>query len=228
MTTISRRDRRRPLRILLSAGPTREPIDPVRFISNYSTGYMGAQLAREALVRRHIVTVVAGPGTVPTPPSARRIAVERSDEMARAMREGAKAADVVIMAAAVADFRPARRATGKLSRCGPRSIRLVPTPDIIAHLPRHSGQVVAAFAVESSQVVARAAVKLRRKRLDLLVAQQVNGTGAPFGRRSVQAWLLERGGSVVPLGVSSKTRIARVLLDKIEALWYGQPRRATA
>ena len=224
MTTISRRDRRRPLRILLSAGPTREPIDPVRFISNYSTGYMGSQLATEALARGHAVTVIAGPGTEPAPVAARRIAVERSDELERAMRQHAGAADVVIMAAAVADFRPARRATTKLARHGPRSLRLVPTPDIIARLPRHRGQVVAGFAVESGHVLSRAAAKLRRKRLDLLVAQQINGTGAPFGRRPVHAWLLERGGTVVPLGVCSKTRIARALLDKIEALWYGQPR----
>lgn len=219
---------RRALRILISSGPTREPIDPVRFISNYSTGYMGAQLAQAALARGHRVTIVAGLGTEPVPAGARTIAVERSDEMERALRDQARTADVVIMAAAVADFRPARRATTKLLRHGPQAIRLVPTPDIIARLPRRKGQVVAGFAVESGRVVPRAAAKLQRKRLDVLVAQQINGTGAPFGRRPVHAWLLERGGIAVPLGVCSKTRIARVLLDKIEALWYGQPRRADA
>jgi len=225
---MSSSSRRRPLRILLSAGPTREPIDPVRFISNYSTGYMGAQVAQVALARGHRVTVVAGLGTEPVPAGARTITVERSDEMERALREEAGTADVVIMAAAVADFRPARLATAKLARGGAQTIRLVPTPDIISRLPRRKGLVVAGFAVESSRVVARAAEKLHRKRLDVLVAQQINGTGAPFGRRMVHAWLLERGGAVMPLGVCSKTRIARVLLDKIETLWYGQPRRADA
>ena len=107
---------KRPLRIVISAGPTREPIDPVRFISNYSTGYMGACLAAEALQRGHRVTVVSGPGVGPLPGRARVVPVERAREMDAAMRRESRRADAVIMAAAVADFQPSRARGGKLAR----------------------------------------------------------------------------------------------------------------
>ena len=208
--------------MLISAGPTREPIDAVRFISNYSTGYMGARLAAEALARGHRVTLVSGPSVEPSPAGARVIPVETSVQMERALRAHAAGADVVIMAAAVADFRPARKSTAKLHRRSQVHLKLQATPDIIAQLPRRRHQLVVGFALESGPVVFRARQKLRAKRLDLLLAQQLNGTGAPFGRRHVNAWLLEPGGTVTNLGHLSKGRIARVLLDKIETLWYGQ------
>lgn len=228
------------MRILISSGPTREPLDPVRFLSNYSTGYMGAQLAAASLARGHRVTVVSGPATEPLPVKARVIRVERAAEMARALNEAARSADVVIMAAAVSDFRPSRRsAASKLSRRGALHLALEATPDIIARLPRRPRQVVVGFALETHGVVARANAKLRAKRLDLVLAQQVrhdsalhperrrgtqraNGTEGPFGRHPVRAWLLSRDGNVEPLGMVSKPKVARVLLDKIEALWYGQ------
>ena len=224
--------RKRPLRVLISAGPTREPLDPVRFISNYSTGYMCARLAAEALARGHRVTVVSGPSAEPLPPKARRIAVEQAAEMERTMRWQSGSADVIIMAAAVSDLRPVRRFPSKLPRI-PRALRLQATPDIISRLPRRSRQLVVGFALETDRVLAHAQQKLRAKRLDLLLAQQ----GTPFGRRKVRAWLLERCSqsglssrqskldAVQPLGVRSKAEIARVLLDKIEALWYGQRQR---
>ncbi len=223
---MSRRRRRgeRALRVLISAGPTREPIDPIRFLSNYSTGAMGARLATEALLRGHQVTVVCGPVTEPFPRGARLIPVERSTEMARAMRRQARQADVVVMAAAVADFRPAQRQDTKLARHGRLTLHLRATPDIIKNLPMRSGQVRVGFALESARVVPRAGRKLREKRLDLVLAQQASVTRPPFGRRPVRAWLLDRLGQVTRLGVVSKSSVARALLDKIEALWYGQPR----
>jgi len=240
------RRKRRPLTLLISAGPTREPIDPVRFISNYSTGYMGARLAAEALARGHRVVIVRGPTEEPMPAGARIVAVETSGEMARALhREGAHA-DVVLMAAAVCDFRPARVASRKLPRQATRSLRLEATPDLIAQLPRRVGQLRAGFALETGGVIPRARRKLRAKRLDLVLAQQLptpkrlvrgqaNGgglrpgargwrAGAPFGRRAVRAWLLGPGNEVEALGVRSKSALARALLDKAEALWYGQRR----
>ena len=223
---MSRRRRRgeRALRVLISAGPTREPIDSVRFLSNYSTGMMGACLATEALSRGHQVTVVCGPVTEPYPRGVRLIPVERSTEMARAMRQQARQADVVVMAAAVADFRPAQRQNTKLARHGRLTLHLRATPDIIKSLPRRPGQVRVGFALESARVVPRAGRKLLEKRLDLVLAQQASATRPPFGRRAVRAWLLERSGRVRRLGVVSKSSVARALLDKIEALWYGQPR----
>ena len=214
--------------MVITAGPTREPIDPVRFISNYSTGYMGAQVAREASRRGHRVTVICGPISEPVPASARVIPVEQAQEMDRALRREARSADVIIMAAAVADYRPVNVTAGKLKRKGRLTLRLQATPDLIGRLPRRAGQLVVGFALETDQVVAQAAAKLREKRLDLVLAQQATASAKPFGRREVQAWLVEPGGSVTRLGMRSKPQIAGVLLDKIEALWYGQNARRSS
>ena len=213
----------RPLRILLTAGPTREPIDPVRYLSNYSTGYMGAQLATEALRRGHRVTVVHGPTAEPFPDGATAISVERTAEMARALRRHAPRADAVIMAAAVADFRPVRPSRVKLPRAGRRLIALKATPDLLKTLPRQSGQIVVGFALETEQVLDRARRKLREKGVDLLLAQRAGPVKSPFGRTRVRAWLLSREGTIEALGTREKPSISRLLLDKIEALWYGQP-----
>jgi phosphopantothenoylcysteine decarboxylase/phosphopantothenate--cysteine ligase len=132
------------------------------------------------------------------------------------------------MAAAVSDFQAARATHGKWPRRSRRILVLQATPDIIGRLPRRRRQLVVGFAVESDHLVRRARRKLRQKRLDLLLAQHVNGSGAPFGRRRVHAWLLERGGTVEPLGMVTKSQVARALLDKIEALWYGQPDMASS
>lgn len=214
--------RRRRLRLLISAGPTREPIDAVRFISNYSTGYMGALLVQEALRRRHRATVVHGPLQEPLPAGARTVPVERAEDMQRALYRLAPQADAVLMAAAVADFRMARAATGKIARAGQLRLVLEPVPDILAGLPRRHGQIRAGFAVETGAVLPRARQKLRRKALDLLLAQRVEKTGAPFGRQRVHAWLLQRGGHVQDLGRATKPQIARAVLDKVEGLCYGQ------
>ena len=208
---------KRRLRVLISAGPTREPIDPVRFLSNYSTGYMGARLAEEALKRGHRVTVVSGPVEEPLPVGASVIPVETGREMERAMRRLSRGADVVIMAAAVADFRPIRRAPIKLPRRARLRLELEAVPDILARLPRRPRQVIVGFALETGHVVARARRKLRMKRLDALFAQRMDGHGAPFGRRRARAWLLTRA-EATPLGMLTKERAARLLLDKIEAL----------
>jgi phosphopantothenoylcysteine decarboxylase / phosphopantothenate---cysteine ligase len=208
-------------RVLISAGPTREWLDPVRYLSNESTGYLGARLAAEALARGHRVTVVCGPASEPPPRGARVVPVTDSRQMERAMRREARAADAVIMAAAVADFRPANPSRTKLARRGTLRLRLEATPDIVARLPRRPGQVVAGFALETGRVLARAERKLREKRLDLIVAQDA-AAGSPFGRRPVRAWLLGKDGSKVRLGRAAKPVIARALLDKVEALWYVQ------
>ena len=215
--------RRRALRILISAGATRERIDPVRFLSNYSTGYMGARLAAEALRRGHRVRVISGPSVEPLPPGVPTVPVADARQMERALRRFAGCADAVIMAAAVADFRPARAARAKLPRRAGLALRLEATPDIIARLPRRPGQLVVGFALETHRVVPRATAKLRAKRLDLVLAQRARSADAPFGRRLVDAWLVGRD-RTTKLGRISKARVARVLLDKVEALWYGQPR----
>ena len=221
----------RPLRVLISSGPTREPIDPVRYLSNYSTGYMGAVLAGQALKRGHRVTVVSGPSCEPLPTGTRTIPVERASQMADALRREAPRADVVIMAAAVTDFQPRVRVAQKLPRRSRATLRLRATPDLIEQLPRYPRQVRVGFAVESGAVIPRARRKLQAKRLDLLVAQRIQPwsgssdpvTPSPFGRHPVEAWIVARAGTT-RLGMVPKPRLARALLDKAEALWYGQPR----
>ena len=198
----------------------------MRFLSNYSTGYMGACLAAEALRRGHRVTLISGPGVEAPPSGTHVIPVERSQEMEAALRRAATRADAVIMAAAVADFRPTRPSASKRPRRARLTLFLKATPDIIGRLPRQPGQVVAGFALETGSVsciLRRAAHKLRAKRLDLVLAQQASTATMPFGRRRIRAWLLARDGSINSLGLrSKKADVARALLDKIEVLWYGQ------
>ena len=178
---------RRPLRVLISAGPTREPIDPVRFISNYSTGYMGARLAAEAMRRGHRVTVVSGPSVEPLPVGSRVIPAGSASDMEAVLRREAPRSDVIIMAAAVSDFRAERPAAAKHPRSARLTLRLRATPDLVARLPRRDRQLVIGFALETGEILRRAAQKLRAKRLDLLLAQDA-GRGSPFGRRRVRAW----------------------------------------
>lgn len=208
------------LRLLISSGPTREPLDPVRFVSNYSTGTMGACLAREALRRGHRVTMVSGPTELLPPRGARVIRVERTREMQQALRREMPRTDVLIMAAAVSDFEPARASRQKLPRRGTLRLALRATPDVVGSLPRRRGQLVVGFALESAEGVARAKQKLKAKRLDLVVGQQMNGT-SPFGPNQVKAFFVNAAGMVTRLGKVSKPRLARVLLDEIEQLWYG-------
>lgn len=216
----------RPLRVLISAGPTREPIDPVRFLSNYSTGYMGHCLASEALKRGHRVVLVSGATRVPPPRGVRTVWVEQAHQMQTTLRRLLPDADVLLMAAAVCDFQPARAQREKLPRRGTLTLPLKATPDIVGNLPRRRGQLVVGFAVETSKGLTRAKAKLRSKRLDLIVAQHlpaprssrqagVNGT-SPFGEQPVRACLLDGRGTVRRLGLISKPRLARTVFDEIE------------
>ena len=222
----------RPLRLLISSGPTREPLDPVRFISNYSTGYMGSVLTAEALQRGHRVTLVSGPTELPPPRGARVIAIECAEDLRQAMRREAPKADVIIMAAAVSDFQLARPARHKLARRGMLRLRLRATPDIIRTLPRRRGQLVVGFALETADAVARARRKLQAKRLDLIIGQHLpapasatgrpgNGHGSPFGPNQVKAFFVNAAGRVTRLGRIPKPMLARLILDEIDRLWYG-------
>lgn len=148
----------------------------MRFLSNYSTGLMGARLAQEALRRGHRVTLVSGPTELEPPPKAKTIRVESAQQMQQALRRQMPRTDVLIMAAAVSDFRPTKTVSKKLARRGRLSLTLEATPDIVANLPRRRSQLVVGFAVEASRVRERAARKLREKRLDLIVGQRLSTT----------------------------------------------------
>jgi phosphopantothenoylcysteine decarboxylase/phosphopantothenate--cysteine ligase len=209
-------------RIVVSAGPTWEPIDPVRFIGNRSSGTMGFALAREALGRGAHVTLVVGPGTVPPPEGPVLVPVTTAEEMREAVLTAAGRADAVIMAAAVADFRPERAAEGKLKKeGGPPELRLVPTPDILRDLARdRGGAILVGFAAETSDVMEAGRAKLRDKGVDLLVVNEVGREGTGFGSITDEAAILSgREGEETPLRTWTKAALAAAICDRLAARW---------
>ncbi|MCX7826339.1 MAG: phosphopantothenoylcysteine decarboxylase [Verrucomicrobiae bacterium] len=211
------------MNVLITAGPTREWMDPVRFISNPSSGKMGyalAEAAREAGAR---VTLVSGPTALPSPRGIETIRVETAAEMAREVFLRAKRADIIILCAAVADWTPARRARQKIkkSEVGGRrpgfTLRLKPTVDIAAVLGRkrrRRGQVLVGFAAETRRVEANARGKLERKKLDLIVANDVSEAGAGFGVDTNKVILIDRHGRVERPPRASKQTLARKILRR--------------
>jgi phosphopantothenoylcysteine decarboxylase/phosphopantothenate--cysteine ligase len=204
-------------RIVVTAGPTWEPIDPVRFVGNRSTGRMGFAVAREAFARGADVTLVVGPGTVEPPEGPRVVRVAAAEEMRMAVLEAAEDADVVIMAAAVADFRPREAAPGKLKKEeGPPKVELVPTPDILAELGEMKGdRVLVGFAAETEDVEAAGRAKLVAKGLDLLVANEVGREGTGFGSESNHAAILSRTGDDESLRDWTKAELAAAVCDRL-------------
>lgn len=209
-------------RILVSAGGTQEAIDPVRYIGNRSSGKMGFALAEEAAMRGASVELVAGPTNL----VARAIAVKRTDvvsaaQMAEACRSKATASDVVIMSAAVADYRPANPATSKIKKKDSAlSIALEPTEDILAWMGAHkpTGQVLVGFALETDDAVNHAQGKLERKNLDLIVLNSLQDAGAGFGHDTNKVTLIGKGTKAEALPLLSKAEVARAILDRIETL----------
>jgi phosphopantothenoylcysteine decarboxylase / phosphopantothenate---cysteine ligase len=214
--------KRRALTILISSGPTREPIDPVRFISNYSSGYMGSCLAEEAIRRGHKVVVVSGPSEYALPKRSRCIKIQTARQMQSALKGQIKSADAIIMAAAVCDFYPEKIRKAKISRKGNLSLRLKATPDILASLPRKPGQVFAGFALETQNALSRSKEKLKSKRLDLIVAQDASAYKGPFGENNLRASIVSALKKPKKLGMVSKKRLSSAILDEIEQLCYGE------
>jgi phosphopantothenoylcysteine decarboxylase / phosphopantothenate---cysteine ligase len=202
------------LRVLITAGPTREYLDPVRYLSNDSSGQMGFALARAATELGFAVTLIAGPVALPTPAGVRRIDVISAQEMQRATLRCAPKADIVIMAAAVADWRPERRHAQKLKKGDRRpAIALVENPDILAALCRRKrrGQTIVGFALETDRLEARARAKLARKRCDWIVANAASAIGAAKSR----AILLSAGGQRILLPVLPKEDLAILILSHL-------------
>jgi phosphopantothenoylcysteine decarboxylase / phosphopantothenate---cysteine ligase len=207
-------------RLLVSMGGTREPLDPVRYLGNRSSGRMGAAIVAEALRRGAEVTAVAAATTVDPPPGARLVRVETAQQLYDAVLAEADAQDVLIMAAAVADFRPKRVAEGKIKKDqGVPEVVLEPTPDTLAELGRRRrpGQVLVGFAAETGDHLAGARRKLETKHLDLVVLNHVEGARSAFGAAAADAYLVDAVG-VEELPRSSKAAIAARLLDRVEAL----------
>ncbi len=217
------------VRVLVTAGGTREPIDAVRSITNRSSGKMGHAVVEAAHRRGAAVTLVT---TVerPVPPGVERIEVETAEQMAGAVLDRAPSADVVVMAAAVADFRPKAPFPAKLKkRDGLPEIVLEPTPDILAALgeAKRPGQVLVGFAAETDEVLANAAAKLAAKNVDLMVANDVSAVDAGFGVDTNRAILLyphDRGLPAEETPLLSKEELADLLLDRIAAPRGKEPR----
>jgi phosphopantothenoylcysteine decarboxylase/phosphopantothenate--cysteine ligase len=212
-------------RIVVTAGPTREAIDPVRFLTNYSSGKMGVALAAAAWRRGASVTLVAGPLATPLPtgPDVRR--VESTEEMAAAVRVALTDADALLMAAAPADFRPAAVATSKIKKASrPGAVALEDTADILTstRAARRPGAVIVGFALETDDVIAHATLKLAEKDLDLIVVNDAREEGAGFGGDTNRVTLLGRDGEVVALPLLPKTAVADAILDRVEALLGGR------
>jgi phosphopantothenoylcysteine decarboxylase/phosphopantothenate--cysteine ligase len=206
--------------VLVTAGPTREPLDPVRFLSNPSSGKMGYELAREALARGARTILVSGPTALVPPCGARTEQVATAAEMERAVLKAFPKADIVVMAAAVSDFRfkaPRARKAAKdeVGSC----LAIEKTADILARLGRAKkpGQVLVGFAAETHDTVAHARRKMAAKKADLMVANAVGG-GKGFGTDTTAVFLVAPAGPVQETGLLSKREASRVIFDRIEAL----------
>lgn len=206
------------LRLLVSAGPTREYFDPVRFISNPSSGRMGYALAEAARDRGAEVVLVAGPTALPWPWGVEGVRVESALEMRQALLERYAWAEAVIMAAAVADYRPAEVLKDKEPKgAEERQILLVRNPDILEELGRSKGRrVLVGFAMETREGLSRAQEKLRRKNLDMIVLNYVNREGVGFGSPDNEVTLLLRDGQVLELPRMPKRQVADRILDLVK------------
>jgi phosphopantothenoylcysteine decarboxylase / phosphopantothenate---cysteine ligase len=202
-------------RVLVSAGPTREAVDPVRYLSNHSSGKMGHAIARMARRRGAEVVLVSGPTDLPPPPGVRTVAVTTAAEMQRALEVEFRAATVLVMAAAVADYRVRQPAGRKLKKRHARlALPLERTADILAGLAARKGRrLVIGFAAETHAVTEEAARKLREKRLDLIVANDVTAPGAGFGSDTNIVHLLDADGLAEALPVLPKDEVAGRILD---------------
>lgn len=204
---------------LVTAGPSREALDPVRYLSNRSSGKMGYAVARAAARRGAEVILVSGPTLLEEPVGVESIRVESAAEMAAAVERHAATASVVVAAAAVADYTPVASAEEKQAKVsGELALNLVSTKDIVANsVPRHAGLIVVGFAAETGDVEERAQKKLGRKKLDLIVANDVTKPGAGFDVDTNIVTLIDEG-SVETLPLLSKDEVADRILDRVRAL----------
>jgi phosphopantothenoylcysteine decarboxylase / phosphopantothenate---cysteine ligase len=217
-------------RVLVTAGGTQEPIDPVRFIGNRSSGMMGFAIAEEAARRGAKVTLVAGPTNLLPPAGVHVVRVKTAQEMRDAVLAEAPAADAIVKAAAVADFRPAAHADRKLKKAeGPPDVILVPTPDILAELGanrelRKGGGVLIGFAAETEPDAERLAElarsKLQSKGADVIVANDVSSPDSGFEVPTNRAVIADRNG-VIDVGLVTKRQLARAVVDQIATMVEG-------
>ncbi|MFI5272861.1 MAG: bifunctional phosphopantothenoylcysteine decarboxylase/phosphopantothenate--cysteine ligase CoaBC [Ktedonobacterales bacterium] len=221
-------------RVVVTAGGTQEPLDPVRFIGNRSSGMMGFALAEEARDRGADVTLIVAATTAPLPAGMATVRYAATAlELRDAVRAAVPGADVLVMAAAVADYRPEHPAAQKIKKGsaaenadGSLSLRLVRNPDILGEMAaeqRSGGAVRVGFAAETTDVQAHAAGKLRRKRLDLLVANDIGKWGSGFGTETNEVTLFHADGRIEQLALLPKTEVAAAIWDRVVPLLRERP-----
>jgi phosphopantothenoylcysteine decarboxylase/phosphopantothenate--cysteine ligase len=221
-------ERESPLKgrhVLVTAGPTREPLDPVRFLSNYSSGKMGVAIASAAWRRGADVTLVHGPLSIPLPVGVTHVPVQSTTDMRDAVATLIGSADVLVMSAAPADYQPATLAPGKLKKTGAaRSLDLRETPDILlsTRAARKAGAVVVGFALETDDLLANARRKLEGKGLDMVVLNAANEAGAGFGVDTNRVTIVRSDSEPEQLPLLDKRDVAEEILDRVEALIRGR------
>jgi phosphopantothenoylcysteine decarboxylase / phosphopantothenate---cysteine ligase len=212
--------------VVVTAGPTRESIDPVRVVTNRSSGKMGYRVAEAAWERGADVVLVSGPVALPAPVGVRVRRVESTMELEDAVREELPKTDVLVMAAAPADYQPAERAPGKLKKTGtPRALELRETPDILVSTrqARRKGAVVVGFALETDDLLANARRKLDGKGLDMVVLNAANEPGAGFAVDTNRVTIVTRAAAdPEQLPLLDKRDVADAILDRVEVLLNGR------
>lgn len=205
--------------VLVTAGPTQESFDPVRFLSNRSSGRMGFAIAHAAQNRGARVLLVSGPTSLPTPPGVVRTDVTSAEEMLHAVLGQFETTTILIMAAAVADYRPSTSAPKKMKKQETLTVELLRNPDILAEAGRHKGsRILVGFAAETEDLVANAREKLQKKHLDLIVANDIR---VGFGGETTRVTILDRQGHVEELPELSKREVAHRILDRVAAARQG-------
>lgn len=212
---------KKKLNILVTAGALREPIDPVRFISNRATGLLGCEIVRAAKDRGHRVFLISGLMLYPKPDGVGVADVETARQMYRELKARFNWCDCLIMTAAVSDFRVGKIAKRKIKRSAKEKLvlRLRRNPDILGSLGRRKGEkVLVGFSLETENLRQNAQTKLREKNLDFIVATQTSNNGSPFGASKLKALIIDRKEDIQRVGRTTKKRLARILVEKIETL----------
>jgi phosphopantothenoylcysteine decarboxylase/phosphopantothenate--cysteine ligase len=208
------------VRFVVTAGPTREAIDPVRFISNRSSGKMGYAIAEAALAKKHEVTLISGPASIAPPRGAKNVSIVSSEELDAAVHRALRECDVLVMCAAVADYRPAAISARKMKkRKTAFTLKLIPTRDILASLPKRRNYLVVGFAAETHDLTKNAQKKLLLKNCDAIVANDVSGSETGMESDENEVTIFFRNGESKKISRASKKIIARELVKIIAKMW---------
>lgn len=205
------------LNFLITAGPTREYLDPVRYLSNASSGRMGYALATAAKRRGHKVVLISGPVEIKPPGGVRTIKVVSARDMYESFKKHFPKADIVVGAAAVSDYRPAENKKEKLKRAlRPLTLKLVPNPDIMHYAGKNKkGRLLIGFALETQDLLKSAKAKLDKKRFDMIIANYPE----VIGRNKATVWILDKNSNIVSIPENEKYTIAKRIIDEALELW---------